>query len=157
MLKIYLTKEVRLHFWDSRLKVPNVSTIHNHPWDFTSLVLKGELCNILYQEVEGEKCNYEKALIRCGEQAATMEAPIRVQLKEVSRVTYGKGEYYSELAEKLHESCPKDSAITIVERYPKQDPDHASVFWPIGTNWVNATPRTATREEIDMVLENAKS
>ncbi len=49
MLRLYLSKEVRLHVWDDRYAVKNVTTIHTHPWHFRSTVLFGELTDVLYQ------------------------------------------------------------------------------------------------------------
>src|SRR6185503_17239495 len=51
MLRTYLGDDMnmRLHVWDARHAAPNVSSIHNHPWGFTSLILSGEMENVLYQ------------------------------------------------------------------------------------------------------------
>jgi hypothetical protein len=41
-------KRFRLNLWDARFTVPNVSTIHDHPWDFKSLIVAGDFGNKRY-------------------------------------------------------------------------------------------------------------
>ena len=41
-------KMYRLNLWDHHFTVPNVSTIHDHPWDFTSVIVAGEFANQRY-------------------------------------------------------------------------------------------------------------
>jgi len=43
MMRTYLNPEAKLHVWDSRYKVPNVSLTHEHPWSFQSTIMAGEL------------------------------------------------------------------------------------------------------------------
>ena len=44
------TKDVRLHIWNSDLRIEHVSDIHTHPWDFTSHIICGYIHNHLYEE-----------------------------------------------------------------------------------------------------------
>ena len=64
MLRLYLTKEIRLHVWDTAYQVPNVSLLHDHPWDFTSVVIAGCMENRLYSQGHGTP--FEFATILCG-------------------------------------------------------------------------------------------
>lgn len=48
MLRLYLSAEVRLHVWDSRFRVPGVTDIHDHSWDFESEVAAGEVLQRRY-------------------------------------------------------------------------------------------------------------
>ena len=43
MLRTYLSDEVRLHIWDRRLQIPQVSPLHDHPWHLDSEIVAGEL------------------------------------------------------------------------------------------------------------------
>ena len=43
MLRLYLSDNIRLHVWTTEHRVENVSDIHDHPWDFISTVLFGQL------------------------------------------------------------------------------------------------------------------
>ena len=53
MLRLHLSGGVRLNIWDSRFRVPGVSTLHSHPWWFTSLIVSGSLANVRYMETIG--------------------------------------------------------------------------------------------------------
>ena len=68
MLRCYLTKEVRLHVWDSSFAVRCVSTIHDHPWDFTSLIVSGAVKQYRFTEVHPRTGapEYRRQVIRCG-------------------------------------------------------------------------------------------
>lgn len=49
----------------------------------------------------------------------------------------------------------EDGTVTLNERIG--DTEHARVFWPYGTDWVDAIPRPATREEVsDAVLNSLR-
>jgi hypothetical protein len=154
MLRCYLdTKEVRLHIWDYSLRTPGVSTIHTHPWDFTSVVLKGKQTNILYsRDVAGKPYNYSQ--IKCGMDAHATSQEKATCLLERSTINYTVGEYYQEQAHEIHESNPEPGTITLVERHPMADPDHALVYWPHGTSWVDAKPRAATMAEVEFVFSS---
>jgi hypothetical protein len=154
MLRCYLdTKEVRLHIWDYNLRTPSVSTIHTHPWDFTSLVLRGTQTNILYsRDPAGKLYNYSQ--IKCGMDAHATSEEKTQRLLERSVIHYTVGEYYQEQAHEIHESLPAHHTITLVERHPMADPDHALVYWPHGTSWVDAKPREATRPEVEAIFSS---
>jgi hypothetical protein len=159
MLRTYITShEVRLHVWDSRLKVPNVSLIHTHPWDFTSVCLNGRIRNVKFVEEPGEP-NHAHTTILCGKEAkiARPEKTILpVRLKVSSTDVYEPGDFYEEEAHEIHLSQPEDGTITLVERHTKTDPDHAKVYWDLGTDWVSAKPRDATPYEVEAVVNGLK-
>ena len=50
MLRTYLDpdKRFRLNVWHSKLAIPNVSIVHDHPWHFTSWVMGGNFTNVRY-------------------------------------------------------------------------------------------------------------
>lgn len=87
MLRLYLSREVRLHVWHSAFRVPSVSDIHDHPWDFRSDIVCGSVRNVRYGIVSESECgpvlqdgegnplgavarpgqpNYTQSTIRCG-------------------------------------------------------------------------------------------
>ena len=51
---VYPAGELRLHVWDNRSWAGVDSKIHNHAWDFASMVLCGVLENVIYEIDEGE-------------------------------------------------------------------------------------------------------
>lgn len=149
MLRLYLSREVRLHVWHSRFAVDNVSTIHNHPWHFESTVICGSIRNRVYRVVEGDPTHYEQGIV-CGPGGHPVgnKQPVRLEL-EREMVSYpGYADGYRQEAHKLHESIPEDGTITVVEREFLADTEHARVFFPLGTEWVSAEPRPATTDEV---------
>ena len=42
-------KKFRLNLWDSDFTIPNVSTIHDHPWSFKSIIVAGDFYNQRYR------------------------------------------------------------------------------------------------------------
>lgn len=150
MLRLYLPgpENLRLHVWDTRLAIPNVSTIHTHPWDFESYVVAGTVRNTRWTEDEGEP--YHKQSIRCGQGGCVMGTPETVQLHPHPVERWDAGQTYRETADELHSSAPLDGTVTIIRRSVPtgRSADEAFVYWPDGGEWVSAEPRPATEDEI---------
>jgi hypothetical protein len=154
MLRLYLTRELRLHIWDSRYRVSNVSLLHTHPWDFESLIVWGRLHNYRYEVVE-DGDSHLFSTIQCGEGGCAKTSPQPVGLIETKHEMFGGGATYTQLAHEIHKSEPDDGTVTLVERVFKADTEHANVFWSKGTNWVSAEPRPASRKEVIDITRNA--
>lgn len=159
MLRLYLygAKEWRLHVWSPGMAVPGVTTIHNHPWDFESLVLSGRLRNMKFEEstAPDRRVTHHKAVIRCGEDACMMTAPESVTLTPAGTDIFPPGGWYEQSAAEIHHTLTDVGTVTLIRRRFGSDPDHASVYWPVGQKWVDATPRPATPEEINMFIAPA--
>ena len=181
MLRTYLSKEVRLHIWHSRFRVPHVSSIHDHPWDFESEVLCGRIRNTRYGIVHmtdhgavlrdgaGQSLgavanpgapNFTMQTIRCGtgggiERACELGEPGPCHLSMLSNAEYSPGDSYHQNAPDIHDTSAEDGTVTIVTRTFRADSEHARVFFPTGTDWVSAEPRAATPEEVHLGLKSA--
>src|SRR3954464_13201284 len=71
MLRCYLTEDraIRLHIWDDRYQVEDVSPLHDHPWDFESVIIVGALVNVKYVKVPNDNIigqMYQHTQIICG-------------------------------------------------------------------------------------------
>jgi hypothetical protein len=159
MLRLYLTPETRLHVWHSAFSVPNYSPIHDHPWDFTSLILAGEIRQHRYlklaQKMPSHCEEYLYTKIRCGAGGGPVEDRADpIYLRRLPLETYKSGELYDQKANELHESMPIDGTVTIINRQFKSDPEHAIVAWKSGP-WVSAEPRLATPYEVRKITETA--
>jgi hypothetical protein len=151
-------KRFRLNLWNSDFTVPNVSTIHDHPWDFTSLVVAGEMENRRYymrrEPVAGVSLRaptHSYTTIRTGVGGGLIKAePQHCVLVPFSRESYSPGDTYAQRASEIHETKFKDGSITLNERIG--DTEMARVFWPFGTSWVDAIPRPATQFEVDRTV-----
>lgn len=159
MLRLYLSKEIRLHIWDSRYAVPNVSAIHSHPWSFSSEVVVGSIINIRFRKVmplnDGSAPDYAKpymtAVLQCGPGGCIEGKPERVMLQQMPPRVYKAGECYEQKDFEIHQSIPRDGTVTIVSRVFNDDPDHASVFWSSGSDWVSAEARLASKTEVAQI------
>lgn len=159
MLRIYLSEEVRLHIWDSSLKISGASPIHDHPWDLESLIVVGRMRQHRYIIPEynipayAQKFNY--AVFQCGEKAHTTETPTEVSLVEEPLEIYTEGMTYTQKKDEIHWSMPEDGTVTIVKRTFHEDRDHARIFWRGKGGWISAEPRPATKEEIELVTRRS--
>src|SRR5690348_1365519 len=148
MLRTYLDpdKMWRLNIWHSSLRKEGVSTIHDHPWDFKSWIINGSLTNMRYIEVpEGAigAAKYAWQVIRTGEgggpEGDRGECRLVVRKTEV----WETNRNYVQVAEDIHQTMYADGTVTLNYRAGRPDGEHASVFWPLRQQWVDAEPAPA--------------
>lgn len=160
-------KRYRLNLWDSSFTVPGVSTIHDHPWHFTSLIIAGCFCNqrfdmmvlppVDYSDpnspLEGGPATHTFTTIRTGEGGGMEQSGIDYcRLTRRKPELYFAGDTYHQDANEVHETLFEDGSVTLNERTPLPDGDHARVFWPYGESWVDAEPRPARPEELTAAI-----
>jgi hypothetical protein len=158
MLRLHMPGNVRLHVWDSRYRVPNVSDIHDHlQWGLASTIVAGELRNVILEEGPRRRDMqpYNCVVLKPGE-GTTMKSPIRSvgSLRMVSSERYTAGMTYRQEPAEIHCSIPTDGTVTVMTKFPTGD-ESARVYWPAGTDWVSAEPREATMAEIVDITQNA--
>lgn len=162
MLRTYLSPEVRLHIWDSSLRVKNVSPIHDHPWHLDSLIVSGCLkqhrytldrIGALNPLLMGEELQMTK--IQCGENACIKTEPVRVTAYKWPLEVYFADATYRQTKDEIHETKAVDGTVTLVNRTFEGDRETARVFWRGDGGWIDAAPRPATTEEIDRVCNRA--
>lgn len=151
MLRTYLDNDEveRLHIWDTNSAVPDVSVIHDHPWDFTSRIISGRLTNqrYVFDPEDGEEVSV--AFIKTGEGGGLRTEPYKIHVISLEPEHYVPGDLYGQLAAEVHESIPSNGTVTLIERkfYGPRDDQVATVCWRTG-DWVSAEPRPATHYEI---------
>ena len=157
MLRTYLDKggEFRLHIWHNSFKVPGVSTIHDHPWDFESKVVAGRVTNVRYTEVDLPGARYSCQKIKCGAGGGLEGEPFSTLLVKMHEEVYLPGNVYNQLAKEIHESIPEDGTVTIIKRQFGPDTEHARVFWSPSDVWVSAEPRLAASWEVEEFVQEA--
>lgn len=157
MIRTYLDadKRWRLNVWDDRLRVAGVSTIHDHPWSFTSFVIAGQLINCPFEVNcwwrgggSDEPPTHSWHRIKTGEGGGPVEAPQTAHLHALRTHVYDAGQQYTQRLTDVHETLFKRGTVTLNDRSPPTAEYTARVFWPIGQDWVDAIPRQATREEV---------
>jgi hypothetical protein len=156
MLRTYLDDkhEYRLHVWSEEHAVDKVSTIHTHPWDFSSTIVAGHLKDIAYKRVQDHNRMLEQQILG-GEGGGLKGDPIEVGLLTTTVLTLSEGSSYSHNAADIHESRPADGTVTLIKRCFGPDVDHASVFWNKRETWVSAEPKPATWFETHKITQNA--
>lgn len=165
MVRIYLTPDarIRLHIWHHDFKVPGVSDIHDHPWNFESHVVCGFIKNqkyivndpMIYNWLDAQP--YDKVNILCGVGATPADTLTRESLHATTAQIYIPGMSYTQLSTEIHCTADhSDGAITLVERTFTSDPDHANVWMPTGTPFISAEPRNATAHEIALAISSAR-
>ncbi len=171
MLRAYLSKELRLHVWNSKFRVPGVTMIHDHPWNFESVVVSGRVVNTRYtvrpcthspDDVEWMRLRrpFIKAKIVCGPKGGNDPSDLkasgeRVWLLPVEPETYDVGSSYSQEASEVHHTSFDDGTVTLVSRAFMPDEKHAHVFFKEDEEWVSAEPRDAELDEVSAIVDRA--
>jgi len=158
MFRLYLSREVRLHVWDSRFIVEKVSTIHTHPWDFLSHVLSGVILDrrfCKFDQATSETSNYLEQEIVCGPGGGASGRPTPVRLKWDGDAVTVRGYEYIHSHSDIHETVAKCGTVTLVERKFKKDTEHALVYFRKDRTWVSAEPRPAREDEVKSMARMA--
>lgn len=148
-------KRFRLNLWDSRFTVPGVSTVHDHPWHFKSIIVAGAFCNVRFDiENDPRRASHEFVTIKTGEGGGPVKSQTELCTLHPRRPElYKAGDEYHQASDEIHETIYSDGCITLNERTRVGDGEHARVFWPAGTSWVDAEPREATPSEVKAATE----
>ncbi len=164
MLRTYLEKELRLHVWDSRFAVPNVTDIHDHPWHFESRVVVGRISNTRYRMSPcmhfGPGLGHVKTQIVCGQAGGNVPAVMKSRGEHVWLIPQGPeiyeaGAIYRQEASEVHRTSYEDGTVTLVSREFMPDTEHAHVFFKADDDWVSAEPREAKPFEVSTIIERA--
>lgn len=144
----------RIHVWDERVATPLVSTMHTHPWDFTSTVISGELVNHRFLPTCGP-LRYLASRIATGEGGGLLGEPAEMQLAPCAPEVLYAGDSYAQLSGEIHRTIAQAGTVTLVER--KQGPplEEAFVYWPRGTSWVSAEPKPAIEWRLTEAIQYA--
>lgn len=165
MMRTYLDgkKTWRLNVYHPELMVPGVSVHHNHPWDFTSWIVGGELTNTRYTVAKtapafkmGEYRHMHVARIMTGiasnvggpgEGGVAPQFDAWLRVAEIQRMSAGAT--YGMAADEVHMTEYTPGCVTINRRIVREGTgEHADVFWPYGTDWISAKPRIADGREV---------
>ena len=136
-------REYRLHVWDPSLCVGE-PPIHDHPYDFESQIIAGEMTNTRYVEeqagIEYRRVRYAPA------DEDDRRTTDRVKLSGTA-TTYTEGGHYAQLADELHDSRQLPGTVTIIRRTFKDVPE-LTVCLLEDVPWVSGRSRPATSQEI---------
>jgi len=144
-------REYRLHVWDREGAIGD-PPVHDHPFDFTSTVIVGELVNTRYVEnpsgaeyvrerySPGNEDNRQRDTVRLVGTAATLRAGCR----------------YRQLAHELHDSRQVAGTVTVLQfQGTFDDLPELTVCRRPGNPWVSGQARVATRDEVKRITAAA--
>jgi hypothetical protein len=144
LLSLRLTEDraYRLHVWDpDRFVGPPV--IHDHPYDFVSRIIVGEMTNIRYTEdPSGDK--YVRELYSMGNED---ERHVDYVQLVGQREAYGEGGEYAQKADELHDSRQLPGTVTLL-RCTFLDKSELTVCRSEDAPWVTGLSREATANEV---------
>jgi len=148
-LRLDNRREYRLHVWDPDGCIGD-PPIHDHPYDFTSTVIVGELANTRYVEdpTGAEYCREQYLQNDENDRRTDM-----VRLVGTS-TTLGTGDRYRQLARELHASRQAPGTVTII-RCAWHDRPALTVCLRPGAPWVSGQARPATPDEIKRITAAA--
>ena len=135
-------REYRLHLWDPAHCVGD-PPVHDHPYDFTSLVIAGELVNTRYDRAP-DGTEYARHRYRPGDESDRRTDAVRLV---ASATTLSAGERYSQSARELHSSHQVPGTVTLIRCGPFEDRELTVCLAP-GAPWVTAESRPATAAEV---------
>jgi len=142
-------REYRLQVWDPSCSVGD-PPVHDHPFDFTSTVIAGEMTNTRYEEnpagVEYCRVRYTPP----NEDARTADT-VRLSSRAT---TLTAGDRYTQLAHELHDSRQVPGTVTII-RWTFKDVPELTVCTRGDAAWVSGQSRPAALEEVKRITAMA--
>jgi hypothetical protein len=142
-------REYRLHVWGPS---PGAGEppIHDHPFDFTSSVIVGEIVNTRYEESpSGDE--YRRSRYAPPHEDARRTDAVRLS---GTATTFTAGSHYSQSAHELHDSRQRAGTVTVIRRRFKDVPE-LTVCTRGATPWVSGCSRPAAPEEIKRFAADA--
>jgi hypothetical protein len=140
-LRLDERREYRLHVWDPTYLVGE-PPIHDHPYDFTSTIIAGEMTNIRYEEDPAGQ-EYVRFRYPPSDEAAR-ESDI-VMLSSTATAFTG-GDQYFQIAHELHASWQQPGTVTAVRCSWVEAPTLTVCLRD--DSWPSVQGRDATHDEI---------
>ena len=142
-------RQHRLHVWDPDA-ITGDPPIHDHPYDFTSTVVVGEVTNTRYVEAaDGDE--YRREIYSPSDEDLRRTDTVRLT---GTATTHGAGDRYRQLAGELHDSRQAPGTVTII-RCEWLDRPELTVCLRPAAPWVSGQAREATPDEITRITAPA--
>jgi hypothetical protein len=142
-------REYRLHLWDPS-DIVGDPPIHDHPYDFTSTIIVGELTNTRYEE---DPAGDEYVRFRYSPPAEDQRRSDAVRLSAKVE-SFCEGAQYSQRAHELHASEQEAGTVTVIRCSWVEAPALTVCLRDEGS-WRSGQGRDATREEIKSMATKA--
>lgn len=142
-------REHRLHVWDPEGAV-GAPPVHDHPFDFTSTVIVGELVNARYVE-DPNGIEYARHRYRPGDDDHRRTDSVRLAKRAT---TLSSGDRYHQSATELHSSHQTPGTVTLIRFGPLEERELTVCLEP-GASWVPVGSRPATADEVRRITTAA--
>jgi hypothetical protein len=144
-------RNYRLHVWDPDGAVGD-PVVHDHPYDFTSTVIVGELVNTRYVD-DPRGPEYLRERYQPGEAHGRRSDTVRLL---GTPETLSAGARYRQTARELHDSRQSPGTVTVLcfERFV-EDLAELTVCRQPGTPWVTGESRAASSDEVKRITAAA--
>lgn len=143
----------RLHVWDPGGAIGE-PPVHDHPFDFTSTVIVGELVNTRYVE-DADGREYLRERYSPGNERDRRADTVRlVGTSETVRA----GASYRQLAHELHDSRQVPGTVTVVHFdnfFDPHDVPELTLCRRTDTPWVSGLARAATPDDVQRITAAA--
>lgn len=141
-------REWRLHVWDPE-SFAGGPPVHDHPYDFASTVIAGEITNTRY---EPDPAGEEFVRFRYVPGAEDRRRADRVALSATA-TTFRAGDEYRQLAPELHASTQLPGTVTVIRCSWVESPELTVCLRD--DLWRSEQARAATPDEIERAVANA--
>ncbi|HZT64337.1 MAG TPA: hypothetical protein VFA11_00970 [Acidimicrobiales bacterium] len=148
-LRLDEQRQYRLHVWDPTLSVGE-PPIHDHPYDFTSEIVAGELTNTLYHE---DRAGEDYVRFRYPPGAEDLRRSDTVRLSATA-ATFTEGDHYRQRAQQLHASWQLPGTVTAIRCSWVEVPALTVCLREEGS-WRSAQTRDARRQEVKAMAARA--
>lgn len=164
-IKAYVdpAKTQRVNIYHQMFVVPGISLHHDHPWKLESHIAAGELTNRRYvrsdPEDEGATC-FMEGQIDCVNFQGMSSWTKKTWLHGMTPEVYTAGMRYEQEPDEIHATTAIDGTVTVMRRSPPVGDGTARIFWPAGTEWVDATRKLRGKEIMEatgLALEKLRS
>lgn len=143
-------REYRLHVWDPESCIGD-PPVHDHPFDFTSTVIVGELVNTRYVE-DPSGVEYARHRYRPGDEHDRRTDSVRLA---ASATTLSPGDRYHQRSGELHSSGQTPGTVTLIRMGPVRERELTVCLGP-GAPWVSGLARPATAGEVTRITSAAR-
>lgn len=143
-------REYRLHVWDPSSCVGE-PLVHDHPFDFTSTVIAGEMTNTRYEE---DPVGVEYRRVRYTPSNGDDRRSDTVRLSGTA-TTISAGDQYHQLAHELHDSRQLPGTVTIIRMTFTADASELTVCSQEDAAWISGQSRPAAPADVKRITATA--
>jgi hypothetical protein len=140
----------RLHVWYPEAGPVPGAVIHDHPFDFVSSVVAGQLTNTRYH-LDASGVEYVRTRYEPGFEDDRTSDTVRLS---GTAETYGEGDEYAQQAHELHDSRQLPGTVTVIRQTPT-DVRRLTVCQAHDAPWVSGQARPATSDEVKHITATA--